>query len=52
MGDSITDPNCYGDKIKKYWDFLQEWLTRHIMDQDKKIGKFMELKILRPISGE
>ena len=26
MGDSITDPNCYGDKIKKYWDFLQEWL--------------------------
>ena len=26
LGDSITDPNCYGDKIKKYWDFLQEWL--------------------------
>ncbi len=26
IGDSITDPNCYGDKIKKYWDFLQEWL--------------------------
>lgn len=20
LGDSITDPNCYGDKIKKYWD--------------------------------
>ena len=26
IGDSITDPNCYGNKIKKYWDFLQEWL--------------------------
>ena len=26
LGDSITDPNCHGDKIKKYWDFLQEWL--------------------------
>lgn len=26
IGDSITDPNCYGDKIKKYWDFLREWL--------------------------
>ena len=20
LGDSITDPNCHGDKIKKYWD--------------------------------
>ena len=26
IGDSITDPNCYGDSIKKYWDFLKEWL--------------------------
>ena len=26
IGDSITDPNCYGDKIKKYWDFLRAWL--------------------------
>lgn len=26
IGDSITDPNCYGDNIKKYWSFLQEWL--------------------------
>ncbi|MDD3036862.1 SGNH/GDSL hydrolase family protein [Bacteroides sp.] len=26
IGDSITDPNCYGDKIKKYWDFLKDWL--------------------------
>lgn len=26
IGDSITDPNCRGNKIKKYWDFLQEWL--------------------------
>lgn len=26
IGDSITDPNCYGDNIKKYWDFLKEWL--------------------------
>ena len=25
IGDSITDPNCYGDNIKKYWDFLKEW---------------------------
>ena len=23
LGDSITDPNCYGDKIKKYWDFCR-----------------------------
>lgn len=27
LGDSITDPNSYGDKIKKYWDFLKEWLN-------------------------
>lgn len=26
IGDSITDPNCYGDKIRKYWDFLKDWL--------------------------
>ena len=26
IGDSITDPNCYGNEIKKYWDFLKEWL--------------------------
>ncbi|MDR2917221.1 MAG: SGNH/GDSL hydrolase family protein [Tannerella sp.] len=26
IGDSFTDPNSYGDKIKKYWSFLQEWL--------------------------
>ena len=26
LGDSITDPNSYGDKIRKYWDFLKEWL--------------------------
>ncbi len=26
LGDSVTDPNSYGDKIKKYWSFLQEWL--------------------------
>lgn len=26
IGDSITDPNCYGNKVKKYWDFLHEWL--------------------------
>ena len=26
IGDSITDPNCYGNKIKKFWDFLKEWL--------------------------
>ena len=33
----------------KFLDFLYDWLTRHIMDQDKKIGKFMDLIILRPI---
>lgn len=26
IGDSITDPNCYGTDIIKYWQFLQEWL--------------------------
>lgn len=26
IGDSITDPNSYGDKIRKYWSFLEEWL--------------------------
>ncbi len=26
LGDSITDPNNGGGKIKKYWSFLQEWL--------------------------
>lgn len=26
LGDSITDPGSYGDKIRKYWDFLKEWL--------------------------
>lgn len=26
IGDSFTDPHSYGDKIKKYWTFLQEWL--------------------------
>lgn len=26
IGDSITDPNCRGNKIKKFWDFLSEWL--------------------------
>lgn len=26
IGDSFTDPKSYGDKIKKYWSFLEEWL--------------------------
>jgi lysophospholipase L1-like esterase len=26
IGDSITDPNCYGNEIKKFWSFLEEWL--------------------------
>lgn len=26
IGDSFTDPQSYGNKIKKYWSFLQEWL--------------------------
>ena len=27
IGDSITDPNCYGSNIVKYWDFLKDWLN-------------------------
>ncbi|NDV81982.1 SGNH/GDSL hydrolase family protein [Bacteroides sp. 51] len=27
IGDSITDPKSYGDKIRKYWSFLEEWLN-------------------------
>lgn len=27
IGDSITDPNSSGGKIKKYWSFLEEWLN-------------------------
>ena len=26
LGDSMTDPNCYGNEIRKFWSFLQEWL--------------------------
>lgn len=26
IGDSITDPKNYGNEIRKYWDFLREWL--------------------------
>ncbi len=26
LGDSITDPRNGGGKIKKYWEFLREWL--------------------------
>jgi lysophospholipase L1-like esterase len=26
LGDSMTDPNCYGNEIKKFWSFLEEWL--------------------------
>ncbi len=26
IGDSITDPNSFGDKVTKYWSFLEEWL--------------------------
>ncbi len=33
----------------KFVEFLYDWLTRHIMDQDKKIGKYMDMIILRPI---
>ena len=32
--------------------FLFYWFTRHIMDQDKKIGKFMERELLKPIQKE
>lgn len=34
---------------EKFIEFLFEWLTKHIMDQDKKIGKYMDMAILRPI---
>lgn len=27
IGDSITDPNSYGGKIKQYWSFLEDWLN-------------------------
>ncbi|NLZ73985.1 MAG: SGNH/GDSL hydrolase family protein [Bacteroidales bacterium] len=27
IGDSLTDPKNYSDKIKKYWSFLEEWLN-------------------------
>lgn len=36
--------------ITGFVKFLFEWLTKHIMDQDKKIGKYMEQKTLKPIS--
>ncbi len=26
IGDSVTDPDCYGDKITKYWSHLHDWL--------------------------
>lgn len=34
---------------RKFLEFLYHWLTKHIMDEDKKIGKYMNIKILRPI---
>ncbi len=37
------------DDPKQFLDFLYDWLTKHIMEQDKKIGKFMDLAVLRPI---
>lgn len=27
IGDSITDPNCFGTDIRKYWEFLKDWLA-------------------------
>ena len=33
----------------EFLEFLYKWLTIHIMEHDKKIGKFMNMKILRPI---
>ena len=33
----------------KFLEFLYQWLSNHIMEQDKKIGKFMDVRILRPI---
>jgi hemerythrin len=38
-----------GDDPERFLDFLYDWLTKHIMEQDKKIGKFMDLAVLRPI---
>lgn len=26
IGDSVTDPNLYGNDVKKYWQYLAEWL--------------------------
>ena len=31
----------------EFLDFLYNWLTKHIMEQDKKIGKFIEQKTLK-----
>ena len=35
--------------VSKFLEFLYDWLTKHIMDQDKKIGKYMDIKLLKPI---
>ena len=26
IGDSMTDPDCFGNETVKYWFFLQKWL--------------------------
>lgn len=37
---------------KAFLKFLFDWLTKHIMDQDKKIGKYMEQRTLKPINDK
>jgi hemerythrin len=37
---------------EEFLNFLFNWLTRHIMDQDKKIGSFIELQKLKPRETE
>ncbi len=34
--------------MDEFIQFLYEWLTKHIMDQDRKIGKFVEQRAMGP----
>jgi hemerythrin len=39
-----------GEKVdpNSFISFLFEWLTKHIMDRDKKIGAYIQLKKMEP----
>ncbi len=34
--------------VDEFLGFVYAWLTRHIMDQDKKVGAYIELERLKP----